>query len=424
MRLLHIQVRPADAERVLDTAREHGARSPAAVPAGTDAVFVIATIPNDAVGSFVAAVAEHTEDVHFVLLPVGALPLETPLEEVADSVRDVSRLSTLELVLASLQSIGSWRGILLYSVLAGIIAAYGLIFEASYLLVAAMLINPMGAPALVAVTGVAIGDAKMFGRGAVRFVVSLAMQAAAALALGLAYGLTVSTAMMEQVTSLSNWAVVAAFAAGAAGAQSKVKADRDSLVSSTAAGFMVAAALAPPAAVLGLAVALGRTDYMGLMGFLLALQFFAISLGGWLIFHGFGVRPADPSIGRGNAGVRNTLVLAVALATAGFVVWQTNLEPRFVRADLSRTALEIARDAAERTPGAYLIESTARFTRRELHRYDREALLMEVVAENTGERPDDLLTSELREHLRQLTAERMRDVVGFYDITILPGPPE
>jgi uncharacterized membrane protein len=79
---------------------------------------------------------------------------------------------------------------------------------------------------------------------------------------------------------------VLALVAGAAGAQAQVQAERDSLVSGTGAGFMVAAALAPPAAMLGLSVPLARWDYAGLMAFLLLLQFVAISLGGWLVLLG------------------------------------------------------------------------------------------------------------------------------------------
>lgn len=422
MRYIQVQVEPQQAARVLELAREHGARSPVAIPGGPTCL-VIATLPNDCIGRFVDAVRGDVGDAHFLLIPAGAISLETPVDELAGSVRDVSRLSTLELVLGSLQSIGSWRGLLLFSVLAGLIGSYGLIFDASYLLVAAMLINPMGAPALVAVTAMAVGDTRMFARGGLRFGASLAVQAACAAALGLAYGLSVSTPMMEQVTSLSAWAVLVALAAGAAGAQTQVKSDRDSLVSGTAAGFMVAAALAPPAAVLGLSVPLGRLDYAGLMAFLLALQFLAIALGGWLVLHLFGVRPADPTVGRGTARGRTALAAGVAAGTLALVLWQAAQEPRFQRADLSRTALEIARDAAERTPGAYLVESSARFTRRELQRYEREGLLMQVIVENTSDEADDVVAQRLRDHIRTLVGERMQGVAPFVDVTVIPGPP-
>jgi uncharacterized membrane protein len=420
MRLLQIQVHAQHARQVEELARRHGAGGPAALIQG-DTALVFATLPNDAVGAFTTAVAEDVKEASFVLLPVGVLSMETPLTEVSEDLRDVSRLSTLELVLSSMQSIGSWRGLLLFSVLAGTIGGYGLIFDVSYLLVAAMLINPMGAPALVAVTALAIGDSRMFGRGGLRFVVSLAVQAASALLLGFAYGLSVSTAMMEQVTSLSSWAVLVAFAAGAAGAQTQVKSDRDSLVSGTAAGFMVAAALAPPAAVLGLAVPLGRTDYMALMAFLLALQFLAIALGGWAVLRLFGVRPADPSVGRGTSSHRTLMLAGVVVATVAMVAWQATLEPRFQRADLSRTALEVARDAVEMSDGAYLIESQARFTRRDLERHDRDGLLFVITVENTSGEEDDVVRERVRRNIRDLVRQRMRDVVPFIDVTVVPA---
>jgi uncharacterized membrane protein len=426
MRQLQVQVRPELGSRVVELAREYESSSTSSVRAqgagGQDVTVVWLHLPNQKVGSFVDAVRQEVDDAQFVLLPIGTLPLQTPLEEVQQSVRDVSPLSTLELVLASLQSVGSWKGMLIYSALAGLIGAYGVIFDVSYLLVAAMLVNPMGAPAIVAVIALAVGDVRMFGRGAGRFFVSLVAQAAAALALGYGYGLTVSTEMMEQITGLSAWGVVVALAAGAAGAQTQVHSERDSMVSGTAAGFMVAAALAPPAAVLGLSIPLGRWDYTQLMGFLLLLQFPAIALGGWLSLLVHGVRPADPSIGRGKPVWRTVLAGMVILVSAGLVFWQTRNEPRFLKADLSRQALEVVRDAVDAVPGAYLVESTARFTRPELERHEREGLLIEVIVERDATAADEeALKSVIRDWVRGLVDQRMEGVVPFVDITVLPG---
>jgi uncharacterized membrane protein len=423
VRSIQVQVRANVVEQVLALAEEHDAPSPVVVRAGQHGEewsLVFITVPNDRAGSFITAVTDVAADAAFVLLPVGALPLGVPLDRMDERVRDVSRLSTLELVAGSLQSVGAWRGLLLYSVLAGTVGGYGLIFDVSYLLVAAMLINPMGAPALVSVIGLSIGDARMFARGGWRFVASLAVQAAAALALGLGYGLDVSTAMMEQVTSLSTWAVVVALAAGAAGAQTQVKSDRDSLVSGTAAGFMVAAALAPPAAVLGLSVPLGRWDYVGLMTFLLALQYLAITLGGWLVLHAVGVRPADPSIGRGTARLRTIIAAGVAIGMLGLVAWQAHNAPRFTRADESRTALEIARDAVDGLDGVAYVQSSAHFTRRDLERYAGETLLFEVVVEDAGGAGDDV-EAAVRAAIRRLVADRMDGVVPLVRVTVLPG---
>jgi uncharacterized membrane protein len=432
MRSLQVQVRSDQVQDVLRLAESHGARFPVALRAESKAddedgvdkwSVVLLNLPNDKVGRYVEAVSAEVGEARFTLLPVGALPLSMPMDHVDDAVRDVSTLSTMEVLVASLQSVGAWKGMLVYSALAGVVGAHALIFDVIYLLVAAMLINPMGAPAVVAVVGVAVGDRRMFVRGAWRFLVSLLVQAAAALGLGAAYGLTISTAAMEQVTSLSVWAAVLAAAAGAAGAQSQLKSERDSLVSGTAAGFMVAAALAPPAAVLGLSVAIARWDYLQLMAFLLLLQFVAITVGGWIVVHALGVRPGDPGIGRGSARWRTVLAVASMVVLTALVWLQTTLEPRFTRADLSRTALEIAGEAVDSTPGAYLVESSARFTRGRLARYPGDALLFDIIIERSDlAASDEVLERGLREHVRRLVAARMSDVTPFIRVTVVPGP--
>ena len=427
MRQLHLQLQPDKADRVLKLANEHDALDPACVLArgadGEEWAMIFLNMPNDRVGRFVKAVEEEVQDAQFVLAPQGTLPIQTPLQDVEKRVRDVSHLSTLELVLAGLQSVGSWKGLVLYALFSGIIAAYGVIFDVSYLLVAAMLINPMGAPAMVSVIGVAIGDIRMFGRGGVRFLAALVVQTASAMALGYLYALQVTTSTMEQVTNLSVLSVGLALAAGAAGAQAQVQSDRSSLVSGTAAGFMIAAALAPPSAVLGLAVPLGRWDYAALMAFLLLLQFAAINLAGWLALLFYGVRPADPSTGRGTGHWRTVLAVLVGVATAGLAVWQVQRGPRFLKADFSRQGLEIARSAADSLPGVRLLGSNAYFTRPELKQYEGETMIIEVTAEQTGTGiPKDTLEARIRDAVVRRAQETMPRVVPFVDVTVLPGP--
>jgi uncharacterized hydrophobic protein (TIGR00271 family) len=425
MREVQVEVRPGAAAEVLRLAEAQEARSPVSFqvedPEKGARERVVAHLPNDRVGSFIDEVRQRVDDAVFVLFPHGSLPVETPVSEVGEQVRDVSRLSTAELMLSSLQSIGSWRGMILYSVLSGVVGAYGVIFDVGYLLVAAMLINPMGAPAMVSVIGTAAGAPRMFGRGALRFVLSLLVQAGSALALGLAYGLAVSTPMMEQITNLSSWGIVLALAAGAAGAQSLVLSERDSLVSGTAAGFMVAAALAPPAAVLGLSLALQRTDYTAVMSFLLALQFVAIVVGGWAMLACHGVRPGEPSVGRGSRVGRAAIVVAAALGCVLLVALQPRLAPTFTKADLSRDALELARDAVEAVPGAHLVEAEARFTRADLERLQgREALLIELTVERAAGAEPDAVEQAVRRELEQRVRLRMPDVVPFVRVDALP----
>jgi uncharacterized membrane protein len=426
MRQLHVLVQADQARRVLERAAEHKAFSPTAVRAERmeegEWTMVFLNLPNDRVGSFIWAVREEVDDAHFTLFPRGALPVQTPLTEINERVRDVSHRSTLELVLDSFQSLGSWKGMLLYAAFSGVIAAYGVIFNTSYLLVAAMLVAPMGAPAMVAVIGTAIGDWKMFGRGAIRFVAALAVLVVTALALGYAYRLSFSTAIMEAITSLSAWGALVALVAGAAGAQSQVQSERTSLVTGTATGFLIAAALSPTSAVLGLAIPLQRWDYAALMGFQLGLQFVAIVAGGWLALLLYDVRPGDPSAKRGSGTWRTVLAGTVSLAVVLFTWWQTTQAPRFVKADLSRQAIELSRQAVQTVPGARLIEANAHFTRPDLEGRSGEGLLLGLVVQDTiGTTNAQDLESAIRAATTQNISSGMPNVVPFVDVTVLPG---
>jgi hypothetical protein len=74
-------------------------------------------------------------------------------------------------------------------------------------------------------------------------------------------------------------------------------------------------------------------------------------------------------------------------------------------------------------PGAFLIEASARFTRPELERYDREGLLIEVIVErSTNAADDDALADSIRERVGTLVSARLEGVVAFVDVTVLPGP--
>jgi uncharacterized membrane protein len=356
-----------------------------------------------------------------VLVPQGVLPLHTPLGDVHDRVRSVSVLSPLELVLGGLQSIGSWRGMLFYAFFSGTVAAYGIIFGVPWLLTAAMLIAPVGAPAMVSVIGAAVGDWRLFRRGFGRFWLSVAVLAVTAWALGLAYGIEVSTGTMELISSLSLWTVLPALVGGAAGAQSQVQSDRDSMVTSTATGFLVAVSLSPPAAVLGLAVALGRWDYVGAMAFLVTLTYCAILAAGWAALRLHGVRPARETAGRGTPGTRTALAVAATFAAAALVAVQAGEGPRLRKGDLASDAVALARGAVGEVAGVRLLEADARFTRRDVPLPGgAEALLITVVAERGVGAPDAGLESRVRAAVERSVRAAMRGVRPYVDVTLLP----
>ncbi len=427
MRQLHVQIRPEHAQRVLELGEEHRAFSPTMVaagrPDGEDWRMVFLNLPNDQVGAFVGAVREEVSDAQFVLFPWGTLPVQTPVAEVHQRLRDVAPLSTTELVLGSLQSLGSWKALLLYAAFSGIVAAYGLIVNASYMLVAAMLIAPMGAPGMVAVVGTAIGDVRMAGRGTWRFLVAVLVLVATAAVVGWGYDLDLSTVMMEQVSALSAWTVVVALVAGAAGAQSQVQSERSSLVTATATGFLIAAALSPSSAVAGLSIPLGRWDYVALMSFVVALQFVALLAGGWLALRLYGIQPGDPTVGRGSQRGRSLLAGAATAAVILLVAWQLSRPVAWRKADVARAAATVSRSAVEEVAGARLIEASAHFTRPDLASRNGDALLVNLIVEHLPAAGGSAaeLESAVRSAVSERVSQQFPDVLPFVTVTAVPA---
>lgn len=425
MRQLHVHVPKGSAERIARIGKSHGAAEPLILTTrhqgGEDRESVVVELPNDRTGAFVEEVTGALDDVRFVFFPSGAIAITPPVGEVRERVKDVSRRSTLELVLSALQSLGSWWGMLVYAVLSGTVAAYATLFNIGYLLIAAMLIAPMGAPAMVCVVGSTIGDLGMLRRGALRFWVAVVVLAAMAALLGFLYGAEVSTATMEQVSSLSAWTVVLALAGGAAGAQALARSDRDSLVSGTAAGFLVAVSLSPPAAVLGLSVAMQRWDYTQLMAFLLVLTFAGIIVGGWVSLALFGIAPEDMTTKRGARRWRYVIAAAALVAVAGFVAWQTTLVPRFVKADLSSDAVKLTRSAVAELGDIHLVEAAAHFTRSDLRRVPGEGLVVAVLVQRDSSAD---VSGGAEQRVRAAVTERLRrempGVAPLVTVTVLP----
>lgn len=427
MRLLQIQVPLADADRLREVVEPHAGVWSSLVraegPEGEQTVLLSVSVSNRRVGELVSAVIREIPGSELILIPRGALRVAPPLGEVDPRVHEVTHRSTLELVLSSLQSLGSWRGMLLYALLSGVAAAYAVVLDAIHLLVAAMLIAPMGAPAIVSVVGIAIGDLRMFGRGAARFAASIGVLILTAGVFGALVGLDHATATMEQLTSISRWTALLAVVAGAAGAQSQIHSERSSLVSGSAAGFLVAAALSPTSAVLGLSIVMGRWESAWLMVFQLALQFSGIAAGGWMVLAGFGVRPGDPTVGRGERRWRWTLIVGVSAAVAALVVLQSAAGASHARADLSRRAVSVARDAVREVAGARPISVSARFTGRTDGARETEPLLVTIIVAAVDERSGyaDELEERVAGSVRSALDRRLAGVAPFVVVTTARG---
>jgi len=186
-----------------------------------------------------------------------AIALRPPASEAPQQVKNVTSRSPIEIFLSGLQSVGSWRSFLAYAAVAGVIVWIGLYTNTSYLLVAAMLIAPFAGPAMNTAIATARGDLQLLGRSVPRYFSALLVTIAITFLLSLLLQQQSATSLMLDSSQVSAVAVLLPLAAGAAGALNLVQSERSSLVSGAAAAMLVAASLAPPAGIIGMASAIG-----------------------------------------------------------------------------------------------------------------------------------------------------------------------
>lgn len=279
---------------------------------GKAADLVLASVSNRNVEEFLGRI-EPLPDAHVSFYPMGVLALKPPPSEAADQVTDVQTLSPIEVFLAGHQSVGSWRGFLAYAAASGAVVWVGLHIGSIYLLIAAMLVAPFAGPAMNAAIATASGEWILLRRSLIRYVAALSVTIAITYVLTLLLGPDTPSARMIEESQVSSIAVIIPLVGGAAGALYLLTSERNSLISGAAVGLLVAAALAPPAGVVGMAAALGRWDMAGNAAFVLVLQLVGIHLAGALVFRLFGLTHQGA---RREAGGRLLFPIGMAVTSA------------------------------------------------------------------------------------------------------------
>lgn len=362
MRRLLVWTPQGQGRRVDELAQAHGSSAILALEgrAGDLPVDVLLVeLPNRRVGDLIGA-ASDVEGTHVSLFPHGLLALHPPASRAAEQVTDVTLRSPIEVFLGGLQSVGSWRGFLAYAAAAGVVVWTGLLTNTVYLLVAAMLIAPFAGPAMNAAIATARGDRSLLARSLGRYLAALGTAVGVAALCTLVFRQEVITEQMAQVASISNVAVVLPLMAGVAGAVNLTQSERSSLVSGAATGMLVAAALAPPAGLVGMSLVLGEWPYVRSGLFLLGLQLVAINLAGAAVFRTAGLRPRGVRFVRGN---RLVAILAAALSVlvlAALLLWQFSDRAGLQRASVATQAETIVQRVVGEQ-GARPLEVDARF---------------------------------------------------------------
>lgn len=383
---------------------------------------VTMTLSNRRVGDLLEAVERNFPSAEVSLSPSAVLSLHLPSNNVPQALTEVQPRSPIEIFLDGVQSIGSWPSFLTYAAAAGAVVWIGLYTNSVFLLVASMLIAPFGGPAMNVVIASARGDFDLLKRSIFRYFAALSVIVAAAWLLSTLFGQTIATDQMVATSEVSSAAVLLPLAGGIAGAVQLAQSERSSLVSGAAIGMLVAAALAPPAGLVGMAIAIGRPDMAINGGFLLLLQLVGINFGGAIVFRLYGLQPGGAVYAGGKRRVFPIALWSSILALAFLLSWQFSSSPNLTRSSLAQKAMGVIQTVVDGDPDVSLVESNVRFTRPNIP--DQNTLLSSLyIQPKAGQTVD--VSSARRRLIAEIQNELLSqgfNVTPLIDITVLDLP--
>jgi uncharacterized hydrophobic protein (TIGR00271 family) len=424
MRELLVHVPKGHGKEVAEAAKANGGMNLIRFEATDEQAreVLIVYVPNGRVETLIEQIQEIPE-LHVTLTPRGFLPLRPPASEAPEQVVDVESRSPLEVFLGGLQSVGSWKSFLGYAVAAGAVVWVGLFTNTSYLLVAAMLIAPFAGPAMNTAIATARGDLDLLRSSLLRYFAALAVSMSVASILSLVFLQHIATPQMVDVSQVSIASVLLPLAAGAAGALNLAQSERSSLVSGAAVGMLVAASLAPPAGLVGMASILGRWDLAKSGLFVLFLQLAGINFSGSLVFRAMGLSSRGIRYERGKRWVFLFSLTVTILLLMTLLFWQFSKSPGLQRSSLSQRAAAEIQKVVERSGHAKLVEANVRFTRPSMEAQNTLLGVIYVQRSPRSNLTSEEIRSDLTRAIQAQLVEQGFNVTPFIDVNVLEEPP-
>lgn len=424
MRQLFIHVPRGHGRDVLDAAREHDAVNTALFKArgiDKDLDLVLLHVSNSQVEKLIEKL-EGIPELHITLIPRGVIALRPPAEHAPEQVREVEPRSPIEILLSGLQSVGSWKGFLGYATAAGVVVWIGLFTNTIYLLTAAMLIAPFAGPAMNVAIATARGDGELMKRGILRYFSALAVTILVAFLLSVVLSQQIATDQMIERSQISIVAVLLPLVAGAAGALNLVQSERSSLVSGAATGMLVAASLAPPAGMVGMASAIGEWDMVVSGLYVLVLQLLGINLAGSLVFRGFGVRAEGTRYPRGKPWLFPAAFAVTGILLGGLFYLQLMNPPELQRASRAQRAAAEVQALLNESELVKVVEVDARFTRADIAGQDTLLVILYVQEREGVDLPDDVIRRELTQDVQARLLAAGFNVTPLVIVNVLEAP--
>jgi uncharacterized hydrophobic protein (TIGR00341 family) len=342
------------------------------------------------------------------------------------------RISRVEILTRARELAPGVRTFRVLTVISAVVAAAGLLLDSPAVVVGAMVIAPLVGPALSASVGTVLDDGELFRRGLRLQVVGVALSVASAAAFALLVRSIPLFPPGRDITRIAEisgrispdfLSLIVALGAGAAGILSL-----SSGVSAALVGVMIAAALIPPAAAAGIAIAWGEPFAALSAGVLVLVNVLAINLSALVTLRYIGYRPKswlklERSRSTTTKRIVVLLVLIVLLSVfLGGITLSTVQDARFERS-VRRSTTELLDqpryEGAERIEMSFSYEGTSLLLPRELrtpavpaHRPNRVV----VTVGTPSERPYPGLAERLRTRIRRETGRAIAVQVRYVEI--------
>ncbi len=208
-------------------------------------------------------------------------------DDEADDDRDNAVRTTREELYTEIAkgALLDWNYVLLV-LLSTIVATIGLAEDNVAVVIGAMVIAPLLGPIIAFAFATSLGDRELAARSLTTGVTGLGLAMLLAMALGLVWPVNLESHEIAARTDVDLASVALALASGAAAVLSLTTG-----LSTTLVGVMVAVALLPPTAVLGMLLGSGRWEQAVGAGLLLAVNVVCVLLAAKVVFFLRGVKP-------------------------------------------------------------------------------------------------------------------------------------
>ncbi|USZ69458.1 TIGR00341 family protein [Halorussus salilacus] len=309
------------------------------------------------------------------------------------------------------------------TIISAVVATAGLLLDSPAVVVGSMVIAPLIGPAVGASVGTVLGDRELF-RDGLRFQVlggTLTIASATVFAVAVRFGFLVppgtDVTTIPQISGRLTpdfLSLVVALGAGAAGVLSVA-----SGVSVALVGVMIAAALVPPAAAVGISIAWGHPMAAISSGVLVLVNLLSINLSGLVVLWYLGYRPNEwfqLDETRANLLKRAGVLLAALAILSVFLggVTFTSMQSASFQEDARDEVKQVVVD----TPGAQLLG--VEFQTTDDPTFSRSSRVVVTVGRPSGEEYPDL-AERLSRRINAHADNRVAVQVRFVDTETVPA---